>query len=331
MLGSICAFGQMVEVKGKVSNQKGEPVQYAFVGDIQHNRATFTDSTGTFVLKTEPSSSISVLASNYQDKQVKVDDNNNIDVVLSADGDLGKVTSLKTYKTTSNGEFLRAQEKLVSGSGAMVNKTSQDSRSGGAGGSDVQFARAGFKQEPTRGSRYLFDDWVPGFGIDINDKMVIEKTNMYNYDKIDGTLLYTNDGKSMARIFPGNLKSFTLYDKDGHSHTYVSAPDINGKDFVEVLVNTPKYQLYKKIDSKLIRANYHTDGVLEVGHRYDEYSDIDRYVFVSKGSDKPENISLRKKNLKKLFNGEADAFIAAQGSRDVDDQYVKDLGKSLRN
>ena len=132
----------------------------------------------------------------------------------------------------------------------------------------------------------------------------------------------------MAQVSTSQLKSFSLYDRKGRAHVYENAPEVDKKPFIEVLLATPKYKVYKKTDTKLQRADFHTDGVLEMGHRYDEYVDVDRYYFV--GADgKLQSISLKKSTLKKLLGGDADAFIASQGSRDVDEDYVKDLGSSL--
>jgi hypothetical protein len=132
----------------------------------------------------------------------------------------------------------------------------------------------------------------------------------------------------MAQISPGQLSSFTLYDKKGHAHLYESAPDINKKPFVEVLLKTPKCKIYKHVDTRLSRADYHTDGVLQMGNRYDEYIDNARYYFVGEDG-KAKSISLKKSNLKKMLGSDADAFITSQGDRDVDEEYVKDLGASL--
>jgi len=324
------ALGQTVIVKGTVNNQKGQPVPYAFIRDTQHNYAAFADSTGAFKIKADPSSTLSVAASNYKDAQLKLDNKTDVNIVLSEGADEGTVASLKAEDQPGRSYFLRSRDQLTAGSGKVVANT-PSIREGGAGGSDVTVVKSGFVGEPTRGSRYLFEDWVPGFGINKQDGLVVEKTNMYNYDKISGDILFTNDGKSMARVSTSQLKSFTLYDKKGHAHLYENATEINNKPFVEVLLKTPKYIIYKRVDTKLSKADYHTDGVLEMGHRYDEYQDVDRYFFVNTAENKPHKISLKKSVLKTLMGGDADAFITAQGSRDVDEEYVKELGSNLNN
>lgn len=304
------AFAQTIEVKGTVNNQKGRPVPYAFVRDAQHNYATFADSTGTFMLKADPASALQVSAGNYKDTQVKIENKTNVDVVLPADAAQGGVVSLKSIKDEINGEFLHRGQLMFGGDASQAQ------------------VKSGFTQEATKGSRYLFPDWIPGFGINKGDSLVVEKSNMYNYDKISGNIMYTNDGKSMAAVATGQIKNFSLFDKTGRARVYENNPLIKDKQFVEVLLSTPKYKIYKKVDCKLSRADFHTDGVLEMGHRYDEYVDNEHYYFVGADS-KVQSISLKKSTLKKLLAGDADAFIASQGSRDVDEDYIRDLGNSL--
>jgi hypothetical protein len=304
------AFSQTIEVSGTINNQKGQPVPYAFVRDAQHNYATYADSTGTFLLKADPASDLEVSAFNYKNTQVRIENKTSINVVLPADAVQDGVASMSSIKGSINSEFLHTRGRLFGGDASQSQ------------------VKSGFIQEPTKGSRYLFPDWIPGFGINKKDLLVVENSNMYNYDKIKGDILYTNDGKSMAAVSPDQIKSFSLFDKKGHAHVYENVPVITGKSFVEVLLSTPKYKIYKKTDTKLSRADFHTDGVLDMGHRYDEYEDNNHYIFV--GADgKAQSISLKKSTLKKLLAGDADAFIALQGSRDVDEDYVKDLGSSL--
>ena len=325
VLTNTIAFSQVVSISGTVSNQKGQPIPFAFVRDVNHNYATYADSTGTFMLKADPASSLQVVALSYKTTEVKTENKTKVDIVMPAGAaDEAAVSTTKTDESGTGIPIISTRQQLLTGSGTVVSGGER----GGAGGSTVITVKSGFNQEETRGSRYLFNGWVPGFGITKKDSVVNEISNVYNYDKINGNLIYTNDGKSTAGVSPQQINSFNLYDKNGKAHTFESAPEINNKPFVEVLLRTPKYKIYKKIDTKLQRADFHTDGVLEMGHRYDEYVDVERYYFV--GADgKPQSISLKKSALKKLLAGDADSFIASQGSRDVDEEYVKDLGSSL--
>ena len=311
------AFGQTVTVSGTVNNQKGQPVPFAFVRDAKHNYATFTDSTGTFVLKADPASSLVAIANNYKKADVKIDNKTSLSIVLPA-GDADQTTMGSTGPDGKpSGSFIANRQLLVS------------QTNGAAPSGSTTIVKAGFNQEDTRGSIYLFNDWLPGYGISKQDSVVLEISNIYNYDKIHGTLLYTNDKRSMAQMSGSQIKSFSVFDKSGRGHMFEVAPAIDGARFTEVLLSTPKYKIYKKVETTLVRADFHTDGVVETGHRYDEYVDRVKYYFVSAADGKAQSISLKKSTLKKVLGGEADSFIASQGSRDVDDDYVRDLSSSL--
>jgi hypothetical protein len=316
VLSTTFAFSQTISVSGTVSDQSGRPVPFAFVRDAQHNYATYADSTGTFVLQADPSSSLAVFANNFKKTDVKIDNKTSVKIVLPtvAADEVVRVVNSESAVGSPSGSFLQNRQMLVTTSGTAA---------------PGQIIKEGFTQEATRGSRYLFEEWVPGFGVSNKDSLIVETTNLYNFDKLNGNLMYTNDGRSMAGISIQQIRTFTLYDRKGKKHVYENAPTVSDKPFIEVLVSTPRYKIYKKIDTKLKRADYHTDGVLEMGHRYDEFQDVERYYFVSGANPKPQSISLRKSALKKVFAGDADAFITSQGSRDVDDEYVKDLGNSL--
>ncbi|MDP9077270.1 MAG: carboxypeptidase-like regulatory domain-containing protein [Bacteroidota bacterium] len=324
LLSASVAFGQTIPVTGTVDNEKGQPIPYAFVRDARHNYATYADSTGTFTLNADPSSSLQVMAYNYKSATIKVDSKNNINIIslkpIGAAVDAIVPLSSSTAQTPVAGAtFLQDRQNLV---------MSRIAGGSEAGAVSVITAKVGYTVEPTRGSRYLYDNWVPGFGINKKDSIVVETSNMYNYDKMNGNIMYTNDGRSMAIVSPAQIKIFSIYDKNGQTHVYENVPLISDRPFTEVLLSTPKYKIYKKIDTKLHRSDFQTNGVVESGHRYDEYIDDEHYYFVG-ADNQAKSISLKKSTLKKLLAGDADSFISSQGSRDVDENYVRDLGKSL--
>lgn len=311
VLAPAFAFCQTLTVSGTVVNQKGQPVPFAFVRDAQHNYATYADSTGAFSLKVDPSSSLAVIAGNYKDITVKIENKTSIKVVMP--GESTEDASARIKRTNderiSLKSFLQNRNELLDQSGTII--------------------KSGYEVEPTRGSQYLFDDWLPGFGISKDDLLIAEPANLYNYDKITGYIMYTRDGKSLEGVSPDQMKVFTLYDRKGRGHMYENTPLIKDKPFVEVLVSTTKYKVYKKVDTKLNRADFHTDGVLVSGHKYDEYVDAVHYYMLTQPDGKLQSFTLKKNAIKKAFGGEADSFIAAQGSREVDERYVMELGNSL--
>ncbi|MCR8557825.1 carboxypeptidase-like regulatory domain-containing protein [Mucilaginibacter sp. BJC16-A38] len=312
---TVIAFGQSISIKGQVRNADGQPVPRAFVKDSQHSIAAFADSSGAFLIKVDPTASLTVLAEGYADAQVKID--NKTALVIT----LGKGSS----SSTSNSNIASVADNNPDG-GLMFltreNLTTQTLTS--------QSVKVGFNQEPTQGNPYLFAGWTKGFAVDNNGLLLYDINNLYNYDKITGQLVFTKDQKSLMQVVKSDVKQFFLYDGKLLPHIFESAPVLGNQVFVEVMVTTPRYRLYKQTTTKLVRADYHNNGVLESGHRYDEYVDNVKYYFLKVGDAKAKSISLKKKAIKEAFASDADKFIDAQGSRDVDDDYLRELNFSLQ-
>ncbi|MES2108885.1 MAG: carboxypeptidase-like regulatory domain-containing protein [Bacteroidota bacterium] len=306
------AFSQMISVSGTVKNSQGLPVPLALVRDVQHYYATYADSTGAFILKADPASALSVIAPDYADITLKIDGKTSFNIVMEK----GTSSSAKTAII----DDLNSNLATLS---AYLNKQTMVTQSGS--GTSV---KTGFVQEPTQGSPYLFTIWAHGFAITKGDSLLYDINNLYNYDKLTGNLVFTKDGKNILQANTQGIKSFNLFNGKLHPNVFVNAAEVSKKPFVEVLVTTPKYKLYKQTDTKLQEANFHTDGVITSGNRYDEYEDNVHYFFVKSG-DKPKQVSLKKKTIKELFGNDADKFINAQGDRDVDDDYLRDLNYTL--
>lgn len=311
-IGSI-AFGQTLSIKGTVSDKQGNPVPVAFIRDAKHSYATYADSAGQFRLAADPASTLIVTTRAGGQAVVKIDGKTTINLVLDNSKQAGNMNGANRSggAGSANDSFLNRQ--------LLVSQSSPYNTA----------VKAGFNQEETRGSRYLYTSWLPGYGVSKGDSVIQDWNNVYNYDKVNGQLLFTQDRNTMSRISPQQVKSFTLFDGAGHPHVYESVPEMSDKAFVEVLGSTPKYKIVKRVDTKLLRADFHTDGVIESGHKYDEYIDSEHYYFIKLPNGQPESFSLRKGTIKKLFGGDADKFINTQGSRDIDDNYLRDLVESL--
>ncbi|MDB4918419.1 carboxypeptidase-like regulatory domain-containing protein [Mucilaginibacter sp.] len=306
-------FSQTISITGTIKDQQGQPVPLAFVRDGQHFYATFADSTGAFILMADPASSLIAIAPGYSDANVKIDGKRSIAVVMTKGGSSSagnSNTSASSSQTQNIIDFLNSQP--------VSNQTGYS-----------QKVQEGFNQEPTRGSRYLFNNWVHGFATGTGDSLLYDANNLYNYDKMDGDILFTRDKVSVFRIDKAHIKTISLYTGEPYPLTFENAPAVYNKPFVQVLVSSPKYRVYKRTETKLVRANFHTDGVIESGHKYDEYTDEAKYYFVKLPDGQPQSISLKKSTIKKLFGGDADKFIAAHGGKDIDDSYLRDLNYNL--
>jgi hypothetical protein len=307
------AFCQGISITGTVKDQQGEPVPLAFIRDAQHFYATFADSTGRFLLKADPASTLVAIAGNYADTRVKIDSKAVIDIIM--------VKGVSSSKTSAPSSALGNSDLST-----FLNKQTLVSQAGSS-----TAIRAGFNQEATKGSPYLFANWLHGFAIGNADSLLYDINNLYNYDKISGNLVFTNDFNSIKQVEKQEVKQIKLFDGKLYPHVFERSPSLNNKPFTEIIVNTPKYKVYKQTDTKLVRADFHTDGVIESGHRYDEYQDAVHYYFLKQPDGKPRQISLKKKIIKEIFMGDADKFIEAQGSRNIDDDYLRDLNNSLIN
>lgn len=309
-------FCQTTSISGTVKNAQGQPVPLAFLRDGQHNYATYADSTGAFLLKIAPSSTLIAIAPGYADKNVKVENPASVNIIM----DKG-ISSAGAVNEDLNGLGGANAAAISLG---ILNKRMLETQSGNS-----QIAVAGFTHEPTRGSPYLFVNWVHGLAISTGDSLLYTINSLYNYDKITGNLVFTTDGNNIMKVNNQGIKYFSLFNGELYPHVFENAPEISNKSFVEVLVSTPKYKVYKQTDTKLMRADFHTDGVIESGHKYDEYVDAPHYYFVKLPGGKARQFSLKKKSIKELFGGDADKFIESQSPADIDDNYLRRLNYSL--
>jgi len=310
LLSATIGFSQTITISGTVKDDQGQPIPLAFIRDMQHYYATYADSAGAFLLKADPNSVLMAIAGNYADAKVKIDNKSNINIVMAkgASSASGAPAAIAGQEGTAT-PFVSNQD-LATRSG--TNTTLKE----------------GFTQEPTRGTPYLFVNWVRGFAVATSDSLLYNIDNLYNYDKVNGVVLFTKDMHTVMAVSKANIKSFYLFTGKLHPLSFEGNPAVSNKPFVEILLSTPKYKIYKVTDTRLERASFHTDGVTQTGNKYDEYVDAVHYYFV-KGAEKPKQISIKKKTLKELLAGDADKFISSQGDRDVDDDYVRDLNFSL--
>ncbi|WP_428331433.1 carboxypeptidase-like regulatory domain-containing protein [Mucilaginibacter sp.] len=310
MLLSTLGFSQTISISGTVHNQQGQGVPFAFIRDAHHNYATYSDSSGVFQLRADPASSLIITAPNFSDIETKIDNKTSLSIVMTG-GTSGSGSGTSAAGSGSNGSVNIFSQGIVAETGGQ------------------QVIKAGFNQEETKGSPYLFNNWVHGFAVTNIDALAQSAGNLYNYDKINGNVIYKqNNGTPMA-VDKQQVKYFMLFDDKAHSHMFESAPTINKEPFIEVLVSTPKIKIYKKIETKLVRADFHTDGIITSGNKYDEYTDAVKYYYVKLPNGQPQSFSIKKKAIKEIFGTDADKFMAAQSSRDIDEDYLRDLGISL--
>jgi len=182
--------------------------------------------------------------------------------------------------------------------------------------------------DDTKGSRYLFKDWVSGFVVSPQDSVYKNPNYGFNYDKMNGGLLLTQDKKSVIEIDQSRIKSFTLYDNLGRTQVFEYAPEIDKTHYPQVLASGSKYKIYKLTTTKFVKANYQTDGMTSTGNNYDEYVDEDTYYVLNVQTKQLQPLGLKKKAIKTAFANEGNkinSFFEAYTDK-IDDSYLKKLG-----
>ena len=301
ILTGTIALGQTVAVSGTVSDQAGKPVPFAFIADAQHPYATFSDSTGNFSLKADPASRLIVTAAGRPSIRVAIDNPSAMKIVMTGDG-----------------------SGVAANSPGNIFKPDESSTNTYAGSLDLIASQKG----DTHGSRFLFNNWVHGFAVTPDNTLKQNDSYLFNYDKIEGNLIFTSDNKGIHQVVKQEVYQFDLYDGNGRQYMFEEVPAIDMKRYMQVLASGSKYKIYKDLGTKFIKANYTTNGITSSGNNYDEYVDESVYYVVKLPGGQPQKLALRKKALKTAFAADADKvnkFLTGNDG-DIDDNYLIKLG-----
>jgi hypothetical protein len=305
-LAGVTANAQKVAVSGIVNDSQGKPLAFAFIKDAVRNYATFTDVYGAFTFRVDTADRLIVTAPGFKGTVVKVNDPKNVTVTLTADGS------------------------------AMPKQIDQDAlRERLSGEGMTKSVASGYiaKEASLHGTRYLFETWAHGFVIDADDSLKQNNTYLFNYNKIDGSLILTKDGKSVNEIDRGEVRSFTLFDEAGQAHVFEKLPAADPTHFLQVLASGGKYKIYKKFGTKFYPNDYVSNGMTSTGHNYDEIKDNPEYFAVKVPGGAPQKFALKGKAIKTTFDLEpakAGKYLSDHDT-DIDDDYLKELGNYLNN
>lgn len=298
-LYSAFSIGQTITVTGTVNSSQGQPVPFAFIRDVHHNYATYADSAGNYQIKADPASTLMATADGYMDVSKKIDNAPSVNFALTGGG------------ATSGGGATNA---------FRANTVYTDVLIGG------QKTRA----YETQGSRYLFADWVHGYAISPDDSLKQNPKYLFNYDKIGGVFIVTQDRKAINQVSNQDIKTLKLFDSKGQEYDFQMVAAIDNTHYVQVLASGSKYGIYKKVDTKLVYANFTTNGLNSSGNKYDEFVD-DYTYYVIKAGGQPQKFNLKKKGIKEAFAADADkvAKFMSANSGDINDGYLVSLGDAI--
>jgi hypothetical protein len=304
------AFSQTAAVSGTVVDDTGKPVPFAFIKDAQHNYQTFSGPDGTFTLNTNPSSSLMATGSGFNKTTVPVDNKTDIKITMQHSNGAGQSVAGK------NSDVFDVHE---------LNTKDRESR---------PLSHFGTAQEELHGSPFLFDHWVHGYAISAKDSLVESNNYLFNYHKIEGMLLYTDDGKTTYGVYKDNAKSFVLFDDGGQQSAFEVVPAIDNKHYLQVLASGSKYKIYKQLNTEFVKADFQTNGIITTGNNYDSYVDQSVYYLVQLPGGQPKKLTLKRKAIKTAFAADGNKisqFLSAHDSDELNDTFLKNLGTFMNN
>lgn len=162
-------------------------------------------------------------------------------------------------------------------------------------------------EDNTIGSRFLFNEWVEGDSI-INAQGVLINTVgfVFNYDKITGGLLATQDKINNMLVASTGIQSFIL-NKTGKKFLFQHLKTIDSSHFFLALIkSSDKYSLYKRFETHYAPANARNDGVMQTGNDYNEYKDDNEYYVVDETANAASKLSFKSKNIKEVLAAQKD-------------------------
>jgi len=315
-------------ISGLVKSKEGKPISFASIILKADNtlKNSIADSLGFFKILVQSGNTITIKAVGYKEAIVKIDKQDSLLIVLNAD-----VNKLNDVSVAASSAPALATGQTSIADQQIIASTLNDFKMGeNFSTSNSVIEHAGLKssaenvhynvtlptsnlymgsaipvfahKEDTKGSRYLYDKWVKGSVLTVQNVLFNNDKYVFNYDKVAKNLMaiLAQDKNVMIELDKQNIKSFSLME-DNATIDFEKVPLISAQNFQIVLVKAGgKYALYKSITTKFTKANYVSNGLTERGNNYDEYVDEAIYFVVA-----PNNIlrrvELKKKSIKAVF------------------------------
>jgi hypothetical protein len=341
-------------VTGTVKDAKGTPVSGASVVPKDTKKGTSTDTSGLFSIKTNPGGFLTITAVGFADTTISINYQRNIVVILQqktstlnqvvvspspqnqANESSNEIINQQNVQNTLE-DYARSEEM-----GAGVKTFSGNNPGGGswrvATTSTLSLVNYNgmmpvFHQPTeTKGSRYLMTDWSGGLVVNQFDTIIKNPSYLFNYDKITGDLLMTQDKKTYIEVDRPQVKSFAIKnDEKGYVFVHASLID-NGDRYFQLLGQGDKYAAYKSIKTKLVKANGVSTGLTSVGNDYDEYVDeVVYYIVDFKSKTVKQFVDLKKKSIKDATpeKDKTEKYFTDHKKDDVNDNFIAGMIKYL--
>ena len=293
---------------GTVQDVAGKPLHFVFVGDVANRSAQFTDSLGNFTIAVKPGAKLAIRMQGYKDTVISnINPSSGLLVILKPSNTVANVAAISTKM-----EVERSDQITSLTEGGLI--------------------APGHQQGDLRGSRYMCEVFAHGYLVNGSDELVYQPNYLLDYDKINGSLLLTADGKRIVNVIWDQVKAFTLYSMSDQRYDFEKVTAIDKSHFLQVIATGPKYKIYKTIKTKFVKADYVNNGADSHGHDYDEYVDDADYYLVADGA-KPQKFTPKKKVLKEIFAKEADKVnkYLSDNSGSIDDDYLGKFAAFMNN
>src|SRR6266487_1756893 len=179
-------------------------------------------------------------------------------------------------------------------------------------------------KQDTKGNRYLYENWVHGSVLGVDGVVYNSSKFLFNYDKIGQKLIMQLDSNSILELNSGDIAGFTLKDDSSEYHfeRLKNSTDLN---FYQPVYKDEKgYSLCKLLFTKLKKADYQTNGIIESGNKYDEYADEVEYFIVSPKKELMK-IDFKKKSIEKVLENESskvELFFSDHQKQKLNEEFV---------
>jgi hypothetical protein len=167
-----------------------------------------------------------------------------------------------------------------------------------------------------KSGEYLFEKWVKGSIVSVNNELIKNDTYFFNYNKVSQNLFLTIDFKEIFEIDNREFKSFTLTDGPVE-YCFEHQKIIDNNRFFQVLVKNKKYSLYKYTAAKFRKDNIPAES----GGFVNWYS----YYLVFPGERIYKVIRLKKKSISRNIYTEpekTEAYFLLHQHKPVDETFL---------
>ncbi len=164
----------------------------------------------------------------------------------------------------------------------------------------------------------------------LNGEIINNPGNWYNYNKMTGDLLMTQDFKNVLTVDKERVQFFILFDSLQTNHTFVHIPALMFDGFCKAIFIGDQFDIFEDITTKFVKSDYHTNGLISTGNPYDEYINESKYYLFNIAGNTYETFILKRKSLRAVFqnNPQADIFLSKHNKK-IDDSYMKALADFL--